>query len=83
MLQHAAPETLLKELEDKVWQWIVSSVDMPVFKQKYVISSTVRRSDGIQIRVVSKTTPTAEAQSIAPSLEDAYLYLVSQQGAQP
>lgn len=80
-LQHAAPEKLLHLLEGKVWQWTIPSTDLPALKQNFIISGTVRRSEGIQVRVVSETIPTAGAEPLAPSLEDVYLYLVSQRGA--
>jgi ABC-type multidrug transport system ATPase subunit len=79
-LQHASPEALLGLLDGKVWQWIIPSGDLPALKQKHIISGTVRRSEGVQVRVVSETAPAAEAQPIAPSLEDVYLQLVSQNG---
>jgi ABC-type multidrug transport system ATPase subunit len=79
-LQHAAPEKLLELLEGQVWQWIVPSTELPALKQKHILSSTVRRADGIQVRVVSDSAPSPEAQPIAPSLEDVYLHLVSTNG---
>jgi len=80
-LQHAAPEKLLQLLEGKVWQWIVPSTDLPALKQKHILSGTIRRHDGVQVRVVSESHPATGAESIAPNLEDVYLYLVSQNGA--
>jgi ABC-type multidrug transport system ATPase subunit len=77
-VQHAAPEKLLALLDGKVWQWIIPSNDLPAIKQKHLISGTVRRDNGIQVRVVSEASPSPEAQAIAPSLEDVYLHLVSQ-----
>ena len=79
-VQHAAPEKLLALLDGKVWQWIIPSNDLPALKQKHLISGTVRRDNGIQVRVVSEASPSPEAQTIAPSLEDVYLHLVSQNG---
>jgi ABC-2 type transport system ATP-binding protein len=80
-LQHAAPEKLLRLLEGKVWQWLVPSTELTALKQKYIISGTVRRSEGVQVRVVSESSPAAEAEPISPSLEDVYLYLVSENGS--
>ncbi len=82
-LQHAAPEKLLQSLEGKVWQWVVTSETLPALKQNHIVIGTVRRQDGIQVRVVSETAPTADAQPLAPSLEDVYLHLVSRNGAKP
>ncbi|PKN93602.1 MAG: ABC transporter ATP-binding protein [Chloroflexi bacterium HGW-Chloroflexi-6] len=80
-LQHAAPEKLLQLLEGQVWQWIVPSETLPALKQKHIVSGTVRRADGVQVRVVSASAPSPEAQPVPPSLEDVYLHLVSQNGA--
>jgi ABC-type multidrug transport system ATPase subunit len=79
-LLHSAPEKILQSLDGKVWQWVVPSDALLLLKQKYLISGEVRRQDGVQVRVVSDTAPTADAQPIAPSLEDVYLHLVSQNG---
>jgi ABC-2 type transport system ATP-binding protein len=76
LLCESAPEDLLKELEGKVWEWTVSSEDLPALKQKHIVSGTIRKSDGVQVRVVSATQPEAQAHSISPSLEDAYLYFI-------
>ncbi|MEO8355521.1 MAG: ABC transporter ATP-binding protein [Chloroflexota bacterium] len=76
LLREAAPEDLLKELDGKVWEWCVKSDDLPALKQKHIISGTIRRTDGVQVRVVSDSKPEAEAESISPNLEDAYLYFI-------
>jgi len=77
-LQHAEPEKLLRLLDGQVWQWVVPAETLPALKQKYIISGTVRRDNGIQVRVVSECAPAPEAERIAPSLEDVYLREVSQ-----
>jgi ABC-type multidrug transport system ATPase subunit len=76
LLCESTPEDLLRELEGKVWEWTVASDDLPALKQKHIVSGTIRRSDGVQVRVVSAAQPEAQARSIAPSLEDAYLYFI-------
>jgi ABC-type multidrug transport system ATPase subunit len=76
LLRSAAPEDLLKELDGKVWEWTVQSDDLPALKQKHIVSGTIRRSDGVQVRVVSATRPEAQAGSVSPNLEDAYLYFI-------
>ena len=72
----AAPEDLLREIENKVWEWTVHSDDLPALKQKHIISGTIRRSDGVQVRVVSANQPDANAQTVSPNLEDAYLFFI-------
>lgn len=79
LLRTAAPEDLLKELENKVWEWTVPSNDLPALKQKHIVSGTIRRSDGVQVRVVSTDKPDANAQNVSPNLEDAYLFFIGGQ----
>ncbi len=79
LLRTAAPEDLLKELENKVWEWTVHSNDLPALKQTHIISGTIRRSDGVQVRVVSADKPDANAQNVSPNLEDAYLFFIGGQ----
>jgi ABC-type multidrug transport system ATPase subunit len=72
----ALPEEMLQQLEGKVWEWVVPSSELVTLKQKHIVSGTIRRSDGVQVRVVSERKPEANAVGRAPNLEDAYLYLV-------
>lgn len=76
LLRHAAPEALLAELENKVWEWTVHSDELPALKQKYILSGTIRRSDGVQVRAVSEARPYSGAINVAPNLEDAYLFFI-------
>ncbi len=76
LLRESAPEDLLKEIENKVWEWTVASDELVRIKQNHIVSGTIRRSDGVQVRVVSESQPDANAQSISPNLEDAYLYFI-------
>ena len=76
LLRESAPEDLLKEIENKVWEWTVTSDELVTLKQTHIVSGTIRRSDGVQVRVVSESQPDANAQSISPNLEDAYLYFI-------
>jgi ABC-2 type transport system ATP-binding protein len=77
LLRHGAPEHLLQIVEGMVWQWVIPSMELSTFKQQYLISSTARRSDGVHLRVVAEVAPAADAQPADPTLEDAYLYLIS------
>jgi ABC-type multidrug transport system ATPase subunit len=76
LLRDAAPEDLLQELDGKVWEWTVKSDQLPALKQKHIVSGTIRRSDGVQVRVVSENRPDTASQTISPNLEDAYLYFI-------
>ncbi len=77
LLMHAAPEKLLQAVEEKVWEWVISSELLPEIKQRHLISGTIRRSDGLHLRVVSEKAPDPGAAPTSPTLEDAYLYFIS------
>ena len=42
LLREASPESLLNELEGKVWEWTIHSDDLPALKQKHIVSGTIR-----------------------------------------
>ena len=79
LLREAAPEDLLKELGGMVWEWIVPSDELPALKQKHIVSGTIRRSEGVEVRVVSGSRPEVRAQNVTPNLEDAYLHFIGRE----
>ena len=77
LIKYTTPEVLLQTISDKVWEWIVPSTELPDLKQRFLISGTNRRSDGVLVRVVSEASPSGHAQVVSPRLEDAYLYFIA------
>jgi len=73
LVAHASPEELLQRVEGKVREWVVPSAELNAVKQRFLISSTARRSDGVHVRLLGDAAPEG-AQVVAPNLEDAYLY---------
>ena len=80
LLRQSAPETLLLELQNKVWEWVVPYADLSALKSHYRFSSQVRRSDGVHVRAVAESRPTSEAVSVEPNLEDVYLHAMNGAG---
>ena len=80
LVVHATPEELLRKVEGKIWEWIVPSAELTAARERYLLSNTVHRSDGVHARVVSSTAPPG-AVALPPSLEDAYLYCLSAQNS--
>lgn len=80
LVAHASPETLLQQVEGKVWEWILPSADLNAARQRYLISNTARRADGVHARVLADAPPNG-AQPVTPNLEDAYLFCLSQHRA--
>jgi ABC-2 type transport system ATP-binding protein len=81
LLAHAAPEDLLRAVEGRVWEWVIPSAELPAARQRFQISGSVRRPDGVHVRVVAAERPGADASVAPPSLEDAYLNCISMQRA--
>jgi ABC-2 type transport system ATP-binding protein len=80
LVAHAAPEDLLRAVEGKVWEWIVPSSELTAARQEYLISNTTRRSDGVHVRLLALQPPPGTMPA-APTLEDAYLFCLSQHRA--
>ena len=77
LVAHAAPEALLQRVEGKVWELILPSSELNTARQRYLVSNTARRSDGVHARVIADGPPD-NAEAVTPNLEDAYLYCLSQ-----
>jgi ABC-type multidrug transport system ATPase subunit len=77
LLKHATPETLLRAVEGKVWEWMVPSTELTALRQQHLVSGMIRHSEGVVVRVVTDAKPEAQARPVQPLLEDAYLYSIS------
>ena len=73
LIRHAAPESLLRDLDGRVWEWVVGSEDVEAVRREWLVTGTVRRADGIRMRIVSPEPPRPGARPLAPTLEDVYL----------
>jgi ABC-type multidrug transport system ATPase subunit len=76
LIVHAPPEDLLREAEGRVWEWVIPSADLSAAKERYLISGTVRRADGVHVRLLSESAPRG-AVPVTATLEDAYLHCLS------
>jgi ABC-type multidrug transport system ATPase subunit len=77
ILSHTDPEAMLDEIQGKVWEMIIPSNKMQEAKKNWLISGMIRRTEGMQIRIVSHDTPSMDAIKVSPTLEDAYLFKIS------
>lgn len=80
LLHHMSPEDLLMQIEGKVWEWVIPSTELQAAKQKYLVTDTIRRSDGIHVRVISHSQPDEIAVATPARLEDAFISLTSGSG---
>lgn len=73
---HGAPEQLLAQANGHVWEWTLAPEQLADARAKFVVCASLRRPDGIRVRVVSAGSPHADAQAVTPALEDAYTWLL-------
>jgi ABC-type multidrug transport system ATPase subunit len=77
LVAHEGPEELLARVRGRVWEWVIPSSDLVSVRSRFLVSGTLRRSDGVLCRAIAADCPAPAARSADPSLEDAYLHLVS------
>ncbi|GAA0372806.1 ABC transporter ATP-binding protein [Bacillus horti] len=77
LIHHADQEALVAGIQGKVWIANVSSQRAEELKREYLVSSTVRHEQHLQVKIVAENPPDLEAVAVSPVLEDAYLYYTS------
>jgi ABC-type multidrug transport system ATPase subunit len=76
----ATPEELMRSAEGSVWEMVVPSERFDDLRRTARVSSAVRKSDGVHVRIVSSDVP-RDASAAEPTLEDAFLYTMSTKAA--
>jgi ABC-2 type transport system ATP-binding protein len=74
---HGTPEQLIAQAQGHVWEWTIASEQLAEVRKAFVICGSLRRSEGIRVRVIASERPHADAQPAMPELEDAYTWLTS------
>lgn len=78
LVKRASSEELIKLVDGKIWEWTLPSSELLTVKQHHLVSSIIRHKEGLHIRVVSETCPDIDAHQVySPTLEEAYLYCIS------
>jgi ABC-2 type transport system ATP-binding protein len=79
---HDKPETLMNNLEGRVWQMLLSEEKYKEINRNrtFIVSSTIRKKDGFLTRIVSDVPPGQDASLISPNLEDVYLFYTDRRG---
>jgi len=73
---HGSPEELVEQAQGHVWEWTVPADELPKVRAQYTLCASLRRPEGVRVRVVSAEQPNADATSVTPGLEDAYTWLL-------
>lgn len=72
-----SPDALLGRAHGKVWDWTVAPERLDEVRATYHVSNSLRRADGVRVRLMSPTSPGPGAEAVQPSLEDAYVSLLA------
>lgn len=75
LISDSNPGELLRHVQGKVWNVLIPESQLQEARAKWLISATVRREDGLLLRVVSETPPNEQAAAVHAGIEDAYLFL--------
>ncbi|MFB6438372.1 ABC transporter ATP-binding protein [Streptomyces sp. NPDC056411] len=76
-LRHrGTPEDLLRSVAGQVWEVLVDPGAVPAVQARHLVSRLVRTTEGVRIRLLSRTLPSEGAVPVAADLEDAYLAVV-------
>jgi len=71
------PAALIAQARGKVWDWTVDAERLASLRTEYHVSASLRRPDGVRVRLVAAQSPAPEAEAVEPGLEDAYVWLLS------
>jgi ABC-2 type transport system ATP-binding protein len=77
LLALAEPEVLLQAAEGNVWQLAMSSHEFEEARTRLKIANSVRKADGVHVRIVSPYQPAPGALPVEPGLEDAFLFYMN------
>lgn len=78
MIWNGATEELVKQAEGKVYLISAGKKQDKIIREKYTVLNIIASGSGTQYRVLSETLPEEKHILQAPTLEDGYMYLLSQ-----
>lgn len=76
MIRTGTEEELAKEVKDCVWKCLVPEKEAMELNSRYIVSNLKNQGDKVELRIVSKQKPVADAEPLEVTLEDIYLYCI-------
>ena len=77
----APAHELAAKIEGTVWELTCKSEDVAKLQQTYRVINIAQTEVGVTLRVLSDATPEGDAKTVAPTLEDYYLWVFGEQGS--
>lgn len=76
MVRTGTEAEIAEEVKDCVWKCVISEQEAEELNKKYIVSNLKNQGEQVELRIVSKEKPIAEAQRQEVTLEDIYLYCI-------
>jgi len=77
LLVHGEPGQLLRKVEGRVWEVEVAASELADLKNSFTVGNTTTNRMGVRARVIGPDRPGSAAQQVPGTLEDVYLYLMT------
>ena len=77
----APAHELANKIDGKVWEITCKSEEVAKLQQTYRVINIAQNDTGVTLRVLSEATPEGDAKTVAPTLEDYYLWVFGEQGS--
>jgi ABC-2 type transport system ATP-binding protein len=74
LIRKETPEKLLRGMDGKVWTIVIDEKEIAKYQSMFKVGNINRIQDQFQLRMISDAKPCPNAVSVAPNLEDLYLY---------
>lgn len=71
---------LLEAVKGKVYMTQVSAMELPVIREKFLVTGILTSGSSASIKIISEEPPMKDAKPTGPDVEDAYMYLMHQAG---
>ena len=81
LLFDGPPVEIVRLAEGKTWEMQVDDPGFVAISKKFHVVTVVPEGDLLSVRLVGDDEPPEGAEPVPPSLEDAYVYFMDQQGA--
>ena len=77
----APAHELAAMFDGKVWEITCKSEEVAQLQQRYRVINIAQNDTGVTLCVLSEATPEGDAKTVAPTLEDYYLWVFGEQGS--
>lgn len=76
LVTFGTPEALLSAARGTAWEAVLPSQELERLRDSLLVSSAVRKPDGVHVRLVARAAPVSGARPAEPTLEEAYLFFM-------